>query len=327
MESQVHSPCIGTTDGKEEYEPPILGCSNTENSISLTPDKSEDTIMDEMMKEGSRALARNREKIAHKRRQESKSSFGAGLQKGFLSSGSVTLKKVTPVSSKRESLVDSTFSDQAKSLIVRSPSKINQQEAAKDNSFVFPEVQKVMNELGNNNNNDWMNGALMERLSSEPELCEAMQNREFMEAITEFQNDPKKSIEKYKNNPKLGCMLQKFIAFLGDHFEQVAEEMEKKNTIIPSVPPPATENVSRVVDLDEARLDAIRNMPHEPEEEAQIQSILNNQQLMNALADEKFMRVLQSCQNSSSGLQALARDANFGPKLRLLLENNMVQLQ
>lgn len=111
---------------------------------------------------------------------------------------------------------------------------------------------------------------------------------------------------------------------------QVAEEMKKKTlagSSEDSAQPMASKNICKVVDLDEARRDAIRNMPHEPEEEAQIQSILNNQQLINALADEKFMQALRSCEQSSSDLRALAQDADFGPKLRLLLDNKMIQLQ
>lgn len=151
MKTQVQSPCIESTDGKEEYGPPILGCLNSDKDISLTSDMGDTTIMSEMMREGSLALARSREKIEHKRQQESKYCFGEGLQKGFLSSiGSKTPKNYTHTVTKREALVDSTFTEQAKFLVVESSPRLNKQKpSVKNDALVFPEVQKVMNDLTN----------------------------------------------------------------------------------------------------------------------------------------------------------------------------------
>ncbi|GMF55889.1 unnamed protein product [Phytophthora fragariaefolia] len=80
-----------------------------------------------------------------------------------------------------------------------------------------------------------------------------------------------------------------------------------------------------IVDLDEARRQAIAGMKRSPAEEEQVQRILNNPELLAVLSDEKLMQRLHACQQSPGELRRLAQDPVLGPKLRLLVQHNMVQ--
>lgn len=79
-----------------------------------------------------------------------------------------------------------------------------------------------------------------------------------------------------------------------------------------------------IVDLDEVRREAITNMTRSREEEAQVQKILRNPELLQALSDADLMRRLQKCKDSPQELRRLQEDPVLGPKLRLLVDAHMV---
>jgi hypothetical protein len=95
-------------------------------------------------------------------------------------------------------------------------------------------------------------------------------------------------------------------------------DLRANSSRAPSKPP-------AIVDLDETRRQAIAEMKRSPEEEEQVQRILKNPELLAALSDASLMQRLHACQQSPGDLQRLAQDPVLGPKLRLLVQHNMVQ--
>jgi hypothetical protein len=100
------------------------------------------------------------------------------------------------------------------------------------------------------------------------------------------------------------------------------QEKQQKKTQPPPVPtlspPPA------IVDLDETRRHAIANMKRSPEEEEQVQQILQNPELLAALSDARLMEELRKCQQDPAVFPRLKADPVLGPKLRLLIDAKMV---
>lgn len=65
-------------------------------------------------------------------------------------------------------------------------------------------------------------------------------------------------------------------------------------------------------------------MPRSPQEEAQVQKILAEPELLRALLDGALMQQLRECQQAPGKLREQLADARTGPKLRLLIDNGLV---
>ena len=49
-----------------------------------------------------------------------------------------------------------------------------------------------------------------------------------MAALKEMGEDPKKAMEKYGNNPEFRDIMMEFSAFMGNHFETVADKKKEE---------------------------------------------------------------------------------------------------
>ncbi|KAG1710370.1 hypothetical protein DVH05_017373 [Phytophthora capsici] len=221
--------------------------------------------------------------------------------------------------------------------------KQQEEKAVKENSdFVFPEVQEAMKSMDQLDPKEWMNDRFFEKLARNPKLAQALQNPSFSKAISEMQQDPRAAVLKYQKDPAVSTMLRDFMEFLGNHFEEMGAAAEvasshktpehHQNLSVPqgiqineNRSASTTSKAPAIVDLDETRRQAIAGMQRTPEEEKQVQRILKNPELLAALSDGNLMQRLHACQKSPGELQRLAQDPVLGPKLRLLVQNNMVQ--
>lgn len=88
---------------------------------------------------------------------------------------------------------------------------------------------------------------------------------------------------------------------------------------------PTTTSAPAIEDLDAKRRAAIASMPRSAEEEAQVQRILDDPELLRVLSDGALMERLKRCQGSPGGLQKLLADPQVGPKIRLLAQHNLVR--
>uniref|UniRef100_H3GGI3 STI1/HOP DP domain-containing protein n=1 Tax=Phytophthora ramorum TaxID=164328 RepID=H3GGI3_PHYRM len=312
----------------EDDEPPMLGevdTSTEDNQLAEETSAPDTNIMDEMVAIAQYAKENKRKQQAEERNRK---SFGQGLKKGFFNTTKTTKdKKAASVKSPptlepaRQQPFSTDLQREERLLVV----KQQEEEASKANpTFVFPEVQEAMNSMN----------------QLDPK---ALQNPAFSKAIADMQQDPQAAVLKYQKDPAVSVMMRDFMEFLGSHFEELgssaeATSSEKKpmqehyqggqllqdfrmdrDTTPPAPKPPA------IVDLDETRRHAIAEMQRRPEEEEQVQHILKNPELLAALSDGNLMQRLHACQQSPGQLQRLAQDPVLGPKLRLLVQHNMVQ--
>lgn len=194
-----------------------------------------------------------------------------------------------------------------------------------------------------------------------------------------MQRDPEAAIRKYRDDAAVSAMLQDFLGFLGNHFEEVCaagmfvssspssltctratwcrqlgkeqeaanmkqqqQEQEDNQTssgqegnkaaLLVQQPraQPASASFSAsagIVDLDETRRAAIANMERSPEEDAQVQKILQSPELLQALSDAELMARLQRCRESPLELRRLQSDPSLAPKLRLLVDAGLVRFE
>ena len=62
---------------------------------------------------------------------------------------------------------------------------------------------------------EWITDDLMEKVRSHPNLLKKMSDPKCMQAITEFQANPKTAMTKYNDNPEIQQFLKDFCSILG----------------------------------------------------------------------------------------------------------------
>ncbi|RLN78960.1 hypothetical protein BBJ28_00011791 [Nothophytophthora sp. Chile5] len=290
--------------GRENWdddEPPMLGEADGHDEDNQVAERAEDeSLMDEMV-----AIAQTAKDAKRKEQEKERNrkSFGQGLKKGFFNTSAA--KKKAANAAKRLSSTP------------QQPGREQTVECA-NSTFVFPEVQEALQSV-----NQLSPNGLDQALQSSSRL--SAPNPAFTQAIAEMQQDPRAAVLKYQKDPAVSTMLQDFMAFLGSHFEEGdGQQGERKRQPLVESATSSAQKPPAIVDLDAKRREAIANMQRTPEEEAQVQRILQNPELMTALSDEKLMQQLHACQQAPEQLQRLARDPVLGPKLRLLVQHNLV---
>ena len=78
------------------------------------------------------------------------------------------------------------------------------------------------------NKGDWLTPEFFAKLQSNPKLLKAFTNPQYMAALKEMGEDPKKAMEKYGNNPEFRDIMMEFSAFMGTHFESVADKKKEE---------------------------------------------------------------------------------------------------
>ncbi|KAF1315274.1 Plectin-like protein, partial [Globisporangium splendens] len=250
--------------------------------------------------------------------------------------------------------------------VSRSPGRAEEHEPARPKRCGHPSLQ-LQSELTNMLaltsllRTAWMNAKFFEKLAKHPHLalamspwiCVAPQSPRFTQAIEDLQRDPQSAVLKYRKDEAVSKMLQDFMGFLGSHFEELGKEQEaamkkqqqqqaqqesqqQPSSLLaqPSQPSylsiPQTKADSTqpaIVGMDEVRRESIANMARSPDEEAQVQRILKNPELLQALSDAELMQRLQRCRECPQELRRLQEDPTLGPKLKLLVDAHLVTFQ
>ncbi|KAL7678619.1 putative STI1 domain-containing protein [Plasmopara halstedii] len=307
----------------DEDEPPVLGNYRLQHDPSqrgeeLLEEEAKSNIMDEMLMV---ALGAKEDKQKQQNLERNRKCFGQGMKKGFLSSvkSTTTKKKFIPQSGAKplELSQQPSLSRDESTFIVRQK---DAKPAVDNSTFVFPEVQKAMKSMEQLDPKVWMNQRFFEKLARNPKLVQG----------SEMQQDPKAALLKYKNDHAVSSMLREFMEFLGGHFEEmgtvskIASTQENQCEPMQQKPPAiGTNSIPAIIDLDETRRQAIAEMQRTPDEEKQVENIVNNPELLAALSDSTFMQRLHECQKSPRDLKRLAHDPVLGPKLQLLIQHKL----
>ncbi|TYZ57391.1 hypothetical protein PybrP1_008347 [[Pythium] brassicae (nom. inval.)] len=283
--------------------------------------KEDASLMDEMVAVAQRAKEQTRRRQEKERNSR---AFGQGLKKGFFNAKPRTREggagtAATTLTPKAASAAHKKLPTREDLLIVKQNDKGDDANAtpsssssSSDSRFVFPEVQSALKSV---NQLDPKDAKLIEKLAKNPRLVLALQNPRFTQAIDEMQREPEAAIRKYRNDPAVSAMLQDFLGFMGSHFEELGKEQE------------AAASKQRIVDLDETRRAAIAGMERSPEEDAQVQKILQSPELLQALSDADLMARLQRCRESPQELLRLQSDPSLRHKLRLLADAGLVRFE
>ncbi|KAJ8554996.1 hypothetical protein ON010_g9487 [Phytophthora cinnamomi] len=327
----------------ETDEPPVLGeADKLNNQVVVESVKLQgESIMDEMVAVAQRA---KEDKRKQQDRERNHKSFGRGLKKGFFNTAKPARTKKA-ATAKSASILEPIQQQSRHDRLLIVKEQKEEAAATANPTFVFPEVQEAMKSMNQLDPKEWMNARFFEKLARNPKLAQALQNPAFTNAIAEMQQDPHAAILKYQKDPAVSKMLRDFMEFLGSHFEELGSSEGSASSQRPSVkqqqqfeedplvennqPSTASTPASKtpaIVDLDETRRQAIAGMQRTPEEEEQVQRISKNPELLAALSDGSLMQRLHACQQSPGELQRLAQDPVLGPKLRLLVQHNMVQI-
>lgn len=146
----------------------------------------------------------------------------------------------------------------------------------------------------------------------------------FFQAMQLMATAPKDALGMFSSNPEARESFSELVALLADHFTGMGKDADKR---------------AREEEADRKRLadgpltqQALRRaaegvgaaaMPATGEEKAIVESVLQQPELKELLMDPGMQRVLQEC-GEPAALAKYMRDAEFGPKLRLMARAGLV---
>jgi len=274
-------PLFVANDNQEENdEPPPLNFTditqipplqNVTSHINPKSDQLEEeppSLMEEMMKQATKARVANEKMKNEMERKHAKSaSTFDGMKKGFLTSSTSTKKKKKINTSFRKGFLNNTTTSDARTkqgknttkeqqeddeifeldsmgnLIKSSPStqkkKVDQaiptvrpSNTMKKDPLIFEEIQDAMKNAPsfdiNNASGSWATPDLMEKISKNPRLLAGLSNPKFAAALEALQKNPRMAMKKFQNHPEIMDYLHEFCGVLGEHFTKLGEEQEKE---------------------------------------------------------------------------------------------------
>ncbi|XP_048766342.2 uncharacterized protein LOC125673697 [Ostrea edulis] len=273
-------------------------------------------------------------------------NFG-GFRKGFLFGGSSSSKPKVKSSSSGSNVKSSSEMPY-----------ITQKSA--DKGHKLPEVQQTLTKEAQKiaeSKDEWLTDGLMKKIESNDKLFKKLGDKKYVEAVNQFQADPVKAMERYKDEKEIQEFLTSFCKIMGEHFTGLADDQDK--TAKPSKPAPP----SKIVELNsesevhEAKAKpshtinpgntetlytrsptegadmSVRSStnPNQPtaEDERRMQDILANPEIRNILMDPKVMKLIETLKfNPSEGARILqTADLELRGKINQLVQCGLLQLQ
>lgn len=338
----VRAPVAGsTTAGPQRTSTfgKVLTATTTDTSAKTeaTPQASTPSLMEQMMAE---AAAAKDTKVQEEK--ERKKSFGNGLKKGFLSSGSSKKKATgnstkTPASNSNEKLTGL----QTSSTLLNAGTGNAQPRrsaaslvgsAAPSAGVVLPEVQAAME--SNPGNVPWLTPELLSQLASRPQVMAAFQSPLFSEYLRLIEKNPEAAQKCLERDPESKAVMLELAGILGKHFEKLGaaqdaaaaeEEKKKREALGPLAQKALSKYESDIAAGGEAAKQAKKQMEASTKDD-DVQKILADKELYGILTDVKIQQVIQDCSGGGS-LHRHMRDAETGPKLRKLIEAGLLKVE
>lgn len=274
----------------------------------------------------------------------SSETFG-GFKKGFLFGGNSSQKsKVKSSSSNVKSSPDVPF------ITKKSP----------DVGHQLPEVQQTLTAEAQKmaqNKDEWLTDDLMKEIEANDTLFKKLGDKKYVDAVNEFQSDPVRAMERYKDDKEIQEFLTAFCKIMGEHFSGLADKQDKTTT--PSKPAPQ----SKIVELNsesevkQAKSNPPPTMnplmsetlytrsptegadlsvrsstnPNQPtaEDERRMQEIVANPEIRNILLDPKVMKLIETLKfNPNEGTRLLQQaDSDLSEKIHKLVQCGLLQFQ
>ena len=317
-----------------EASKPETTTNNTTASSSDTAGSTEEkTMMDQMMElQASEQKKKLAKRDAQRKKQDK--TFGAGLKGGFFNQSTKSKKKKKkkkkgiqsgflnasgdsnsssntkkqkkkkiPVAEKADDDDDVDF--EIEDDIIRP--KMKKSDGTKDfqSSLRFDEVQSAM-QATMNNKSQWMTPAFMQRVASNPKLAMGMANPRCMQAMQDFQTDPTKAAEKYKDDEAVNMFMQEFMGMMGDHMHQLGEK----------------EQHNQVINEKAQKEEAMKKIK---KEDPEVAKALSNPEVFELLNDPQMKAILQECSTTPYALGKYMQDPKIRQKLMMMKKYGLIQ--
>lgn len=156
------------------------------------------------------------------------------------------------------------------------------------------------------NQSQWMTPELMMRMASNPKLAMGMANPRCMQAMQDFQTNPKMAQEKYKDDAMVNTFMTEFMGLMGDHMQKMGEKETRNKEL--------NEKVAK-----EEAMKKVKN------EDPEVANALSNPEIMGLLQDEEMKEVMKICSTQDGALPRYLRDPKIGPKLFKMRQFGLIQ--
>jgi hypothetical protein len=322
-----------TTDNNNNTAERSTPATTQKSKGTTTPLDEEPTMMEEMMAISNAEKAKRIAKRDALRKKQDK-SFGSGLQGGFFNQSKKKKKKkkkkgiqsgflnATETKPKKKTAAERAAAAAKKKKeeedivydvhgnvvddIIRP--KMKKSDASTDDfksSLRFDEVQAAM-KATTDTQAQWMTPDFLQRVASNPKLAMAMSNPRCMQAMSDFQTDPAKAAEKYKNDKVVNSFMEEFMGLMGDHMHNLGAK-QKHN-----------QEINERAQKEEA-MKKIRS------EDPEVAQALANPEVFNLLNDPEMKAIMKECSEQQYALGKYMQDPKIRKKLMKMKELGLIQ--
>lgn len=258
-------------------------------------------------------------------------AFG-GMRKGFLFGSST---KSNPVKQEKKDNAGLTKSgaggEQKTKATLEDIPFLKKQEKDVGERLKIPEVQETMNKTAENlsKNQEWVTDDLLNKLGENQSVLKGFQNPEYIKIIGEFQSDPQRAMEKYKDHKNFQEFFKEFCKLMGDHFGVLGSKQPTPQTSNGVSSGPEIQTVS---ESDGAQMSVHSSTnPNQPtsEDEKKMQEILSDPEVQSILRDPKVVEFFGKARTSPDAAQSLVHnsDNEFKQKIQKLVSVGLLQFQ
>lgn len=222
------------------------------------------------------------------------SNFG-GFKKGFLNN--TKAKKVKPALSSRPTM-------KGDNLPVIKPKNPMERK----NEMEIPEVQEAMkSNIPSLESKEWITDDLLKKIEANPSLAKLLMDPKFTAALSQVQADPVKAMAMLSSNPEMQKALQEFSGILGDHFSLLGHS-EQIST--------APRNIGLTEHRTPTQHGPVSSTPS-PEDEAKMQELLSDPEVMKALQDHQIQKLLTLMKTNPDAAQLELKNATADTKAKI----------
>lgn len=225
------------------------------------------------------------------------SNFG-GFKKGFLNNTKAIKGK--PALSSRPT----TKADDIPLIKPKNPME-------RKNKMEIPEVQEAMkSNIPSLESKEWITDDLLKKIEANPSLAKLLMDPKFTAALSQVQADPVKAMAMLSSNPEMQKALQEFSGILGEHFTLLGHS-EQGGEI---------STASRNLGLTEHRTPTQQgpvSLTPSPEDEAKMQELLSDPEVMKALQDHQIQKLLTLMKTNPDAAQLEVKNATADTRAKI----------
>ncbi|XP_076445689.1 uncharacterized protein LOC143283369 [Babylonia areolata] len=300
--------------------------SQTQSSATSTPETVKNTKSNSSTKPESAISARSTPST-----KPGSGDFG-GMKKGFLFGGS----KSSGVSGKQQTKTGSGKSKtKSGSGDPSSPPDsipfIQPKTQEKNSGLKLDEVQEAMESTkGFLQDKEWVTDDLLEKVSKNETLSKRLGDPRFMQAVTEFQTNPKAAMMKYQSNAEMQQFLKEFCGILGEHFISLGDKQDSQNPSQAQNPRNSSRSGPKITELsDEDSLSSTSSRESSLPVDPHVQRILEDPANREILMDSKVQQLIQYLRSDPEKAQRMLRegDSDFRHKVDRLISLGLLKFQ